>query len=79
VLGSSDDAPKVAPVDQLPSATPAFSATSVKRPVVIVVVQTILAEVRNVEIRPTVILVVSHGYAETPAIIGDASLLARRL
>src|ERR1700733_703950 len=46
-----------------------------KGPVVIVVIQTILAEVRNVEIRPAVVIVVSYNYAETPAIVGNAGLL----
>ena len=41
----------------------------------VVVVETILAEVCNVEIGPAVVVVVSDSYAETPAIVGDAGLL----
>jgi hypothetical protein len=38
------------------------------------VVQPVLSVVGDVEIRPTIIVVVSDGYAETPAVVGYARL-----
>src|ERR1700722_8249121 len=45
-----------------------------KRPVVIVMVEPVLAEVRHVDIGPAVVVVVSDGNSEAPAIVGHTSL-----
>jgi hypothetical protein len=42
-------------------------------PVVIVVVQAILSDARDVDIGPSVIVEVSHGNSKAPALIGDSS------
>ena len=42
--------------------------------VVIVVVEPVLAEVRYINVRPPVVVVVSHDYTEAPAFVRDAGL-----
>ena len=45
-----------------------------KRPVVVVVVQAVLAPVGHVNIRPAVIVIVCNGHADAPAVVGYAGL-----
>src|SRR5580700_7404110 len=44
-------------------------------PIVIVVIKPVLSVVGNVDIGPTVVVIVGHGHAESPAFIGDAGLV----
>ena len=45
--------------------------------VVVVVVEPILAKIRHVKIGPAVIIIVSNGYSESPAFVGNAGLGSR--
>ncbi len=46
-----------------------------ERAIVIVMIETVFSEIRNVDVRPAVIVVVAHRNSETPALIRDASFV----
>src|SRR5262249_620744 len=46
-----------------------------KRAVVIVVIQTVLAVIRHINVRPTVVVVISHGHAKSPSFICHTGLV----
>ena len=45
-----------------------------KRPIVIVMVETVLAVVRHVDIWPAIVVVISYSHAEAPALVRHACL-----
>src|SRR5206468_5428180 len=45
-----------------------------KRPIVIVMVETVLAVVRHVDIWPAIVVVIAHSHAEAPALVRHAYL-----
>src|ERR1700728_3420296 len=46
-----------------------------KRSIVIIVIKAILAEIRHVKGRPSIVVIIAHGHAESPAVIGTSGLL----
>src|SRR5712691_3305698 len=46
-----------------------------ERAIMIVMIEAVLSEIRNVDVRPAVIVVVAHCDSETPALIRDASFV----
>ena len=61
-------------MDQLPSVHTGLLRDVGEGAVVVVVVEAVLAEVGDVDVGPAVVVVVADGYAEAPAVVGDAGL-----
>ena len=50
-----------------------FSGNVCKRTIVIVVIQPILAVVGDIDVRPSIVIVVADGNAKTPPFVGNSS------